>query len=83
MYPGKAKSLGWNEFYPCQVIGVIKYICETEHFEMVRQDPYVKKYSGGLTDLWTEFRNTCKATEHTKDAFLHLMYYLHSKKEPL
>ena len=26
LYPGSAKSLTWSSFYPCEVIGIIKYI---------------------------------------------------------
>ena len=78
MYPGKAKSLAWNSFYPCEVIGVIKYVAEVNGIPLVYQAPSVKKYAGGLQADWVQFqRNDLKekVTEHVKDAYLHLKYW--------
>lgn len=77
LYPGSAKSLIWNSFYPCEVIGIIKYVCMSKCIELVAQAPPVKGYSGGLDDLWLSWRkgSNYQATEHTKDAYLHFRYY--------
>ena len=81
LYPGASKSLVWNSFYPCEVIGVIKCECMLQRYEMVGQAPGVKKFSGGLDTTWLEFEKHWKGlediTEHTKDAYLHLKYYMH------
>lgn len=79
MYPGKAQSLVWNSFYPCEVIGVIKYVCDSRGIKYVDQAPSVKKYAGGFDHMWSEFAKNHPFTEHTKDAYLHLRYYLRNK----
>lgn len=81
LYPGKAKSLSWNSFYPVEVIGVIKYICLDKNIEMVEQAPHVKKFAGGFDTAWESFKANVRVTEHTKDAYLHLRYYKRNKKE--
>lgn len=80
LYPGMAKTLSWNSFYPCEVIGVIKYLCRSRNIPWTEQAPSIKKYSGGLDENWKILRSCCEVTEHTKDAFLHLKYYLRNKK---
>ena len=75
LYPGMAKSLSWNSFYPCEVIGVIRYICMLEGRKCVEQSPSIKKYSGGLNQLWKSVHSKFKFTEHVKDAFLHWRYF--------
>lgn len=82
LYPGAAKHLTRNEFYPCQVIGVIKLYGERHpEAKIVKQAPSVKKFAGEPGYLFGMVRKnstqtmTC-VTEHTKDAFLHLKYYL-------
>lgn len=75
LYPGMAKSLSWNTFYPCEVIGVIRYICIRESIPYIEQAPGIKKYAGGLQADWHDLRNRCEVTEHTKDAYLHLRYF--------
>ena len=79
LYPGMAKTLSWNSFYPCEVIGVIRYLCQSRKIPYTEQAPSIKKYSGGLDDRWKQLRETCSVTEHTKDAYLHLKYYLRNK----
>ena len=81
LYPGMAKSLSWNSFYPVEVIGVIKYLCMLKGIKVVEQAPSVKKYAGGFQDDWLKFKGSRGVTEHTKDAYLHLKYYLRHKKE--
>ena len=75
LYPGMAKSLSWNTFYPCEVIGVVRYLCQRDGRELVEQAPSIKKYSGGLNQLWVSIRHSFEYTEHTKDAFLHWRYF--------
>lgn len=73
LFPGRAKSLAWETFYPIEVIGVLKYIFKD--FEIVGQQPSVKKYSGGIDETWSSYKDR-GITEHTKDAYLHLKYYI-------
>lgn len=80
LYPGLAKSLSWNSFYPCEVIGVCKYLCMQKDIQWVEQAPSIKKFAGALNDLWITFQKRVKTTEHTKDAYLHLQYYLRNHK---
>lgn len=77
LYPGSARSLTWSSFYPCEVIGIIKYICIQKCIELVPQSPSVKGYCGGLDDLWKSWRREKRpgVTEHTKDAYMHFKYY--------
>lgn len=76
LYPGKARSLAWNSFYPCEVIGVIRYICDYEGIKYVEQAPSIKKYAGGFGPDWEQLKAIRATTEHTKDAYLHLKYFL-------
>lgn len=85
LYPGMAKSLAWNSFYPCEVIGVIKYIAMSTDVPIVEQAPSVKKYAGeivGRSD-WERIKSGCSGvTEHTKDAYQHYRYFqLHGLKK--
>lgn len=81
LYPSMAKSLAWNSFYPCEVIGVIRYICMVNNIRIIEQAPSIKKYAGGFDSMWDEFKANNKVTEHTKDAYLHLRYYLRNRKK--
>lgn len=84
LYPGKAQSLIWNSFYPCQVIGVIKYICIILNIELVEQTPSVKKFAGGYKDDWFHLKPSLdKVTEHVKDAYLHLKYFERNNESKL
>lgn len=82
LYPGAAKHLTRNEFYPCQVIGVIRLFGEiNKDVKLIKQSPSVKKFAGGLDEVWEKAKQTSElvgytVSEHTKDAFLHLKYYL-------
>lgn len=82
LYPGMAKTLSWNTFYPCEVIGVIRYLCDARGIPYYEQAPSIKKYAGGLQQDWVELRHRCEVTEHSKDAYLHLKYFLrnHAKE---
>lgn len=76
LYPQMAKSLAWNSFYPCEVIGVIRYLCDKYDIPYVEQAPSVKKYFGGFKYDWDILKNVSKGvTEHTKDAYMHLKYF--------
>lgn len=76
LYPQMAKSLAWNSFYPCEVIGVIRYLCDWYHIPIVEQAPSVKKYFGGFQKDWEQLKELShNVTEHTKDAYMHLKYF--------
>lgn len=75
LYPGRAKSLAWNTFYPCEVIGVIRLFGIQNSTDFFEQDPYVKKYAGGFGDDFKEMDREGKLTEHVKDAYQHLKYF--------
>lgn len=81
MYPGKAKSLSWNSFYPCEVIGVIKLTARIANIEqLVGLAPSTKKYAGGFDNpIWIQFRETNEYTEHTKDTWLLFQYWYRNK----
>lgn len=86
MYPGKAKALSWNSFYPCEVIGIIKlwYMLHQEaaHLELVGLAPSTKKYAGGFDNLiWKDFRSSHDYTEHTKDTWLLFQYWYRNKRK--
>lgn len=85
LYPGMAKSLAWNSFYPCEVIGVIKYVAMTMNIPIVEQAPSVKKYAGEIKDRadWLFVKDRCAGvTEHTKDAYQHYRYFqIHGLKK--
>lgn len=76
LYPQMAKSLAWNSFYPCEVIGVIRYLCDRYRIPVVEQAPSVKKYFGGFQQDWDQLKELSQGvTEHTKDAYMHLKYF--------
>lgn len=77
LYPQMAKSLAWNSFYPCETIGVIKFVCAEYSIPVVEQAPSVKKYFGGFQADWELVKQTegFKLTEHVKDAYQHLKYF--------
>ena len=77
LYPQMAKSLAWTSFYPCEVIGVIKYVCASLKIPVIEQAPSVKKYFGGYQSDWEQVKQTkgFKLTEHVKDAYQHLKYF--------
>lgn len=76
LYPGMAKSLSWNAFYPCEVIGVLRYLAGKWGVPFVEQAPSVKKFAGSLGNDWKLLRQAYSVTEHTKDAYLHWKYFL-------
>ncbi len=79
LYPGMAKSLAWNSFYPCEVIGVIKYMAMSMGITIVEQAPSVKKYAGNIQryEDWLFIKDRCSGvTEHTKDAYQHYRYFM-------
>ncbi len=86
LYPGMAKSLSWNTFYPCEVIGVIRFLCLTYSINYYEQAPSVKKYSGAVrtspeySSIRSRADNPKNVTEHTWDAYQHLKYYIRNKR---
>ena len=84
LYPGKAKSLSWNSFYPVEVIGVIKYVCDTNCIFWMEQAPSVKKYFGGYQSDWVILQQKLdRLTEHVKDAYQHLKYFERNNEKKL
>lgn len=77
LYPQKAKSLAWNSFYPCETIGIIRFLCDRYKIPYVEQAPGIKKYFGGFKEDWDRLKfNSVEVTEHTKDAYQHYRYFL-------
>lgn len=66
LYPSKAKKLVWNEFYPSQIIGVIKFTCEKHKIPFIEQAAADKEY---VNYLGHTFSN-----DHEKDAFGHAWF---------
>lgn len=83
LYPGMARNgtMNWNSFYPCEVIGIIKYFAARRNLPLYGQAPSIKKFSGGLQQDWVTLRERCAATEHMKDAYLHLKYFERNNKD--
>lgn len=88
LYPGMAQHMAWNSFYPVEVIGAVHYLCHRYGIPYVMQKPSVKKYAGKLKPELVEAIKEHSSLvvkvmpgaepfmEHTKDAILHLQYYL-------
>ena len=84
LYPQMAKSLSWNSFYPCEVIGVIKVVCMELKIPVVEQAPGIKKYFGGFQQDWETIGSlpfqlepySKGVTEHSKDAYMHYKYFM-------
>lgn len=77
LYPAMAKTMSWNSFYPVEVIGVIRFMCERNNIHYVEQAPSVKKFAGPWNDARWE-RHIGKdnpQTVHAHDAYQHLLYY--------
>jgi hypothetical protein len=68
LFPSKVRSLAWNTFYPCEVIGVIKLAVAEITAELRTQPPSIKPYS--------TLEGCPKGSKHVKDAYRHLWYYL-------
>lgn len=81
LYPGMAKSLAWNTFYPCEVIGVIRYLCEYYEIPYISVAASVKKYAGGFSESWKSMKLNGPLTEHVKDSYLLLRYFERNLEE--
>lgn len=81
LYPGRAKSLAWNTFYPCEVIGVIRLYTMCNSVECFEQSPGIKKYAGGFGEDFKTMNREGNLTEHVKDAYQHLKYFLRNNSE--
>jgi hypothetical protein len=77
LYAGAAQHLIHNQFYTVQIIGAIKLLCyqrDVEH--VVVQAASIKKFAPPCDMRYETLRfRSNTATEHTKDAFLHLTYF--------
>lgn len=84
LYPHMAKALSWNSFYTCEIIGIIKLYVDmmAPTVELVTQKAANKKYSGGKTSdpTWQAIKRNPSVTEHTFDAYLHLMFFMRSAR---
>ena len=70
LYPGAAAHLTHNEFYPCQIIGVIKTLCWINSTQfLVPQAPSIKKYSGGLDERWKIFSKEVGSEKSEQDVY--------------
>lgn len=78
LHPGAAKAFTHNEFYPVQIIGIIKLgALEVYASHLVKLSPGVKRYAGLIDERWSTCIAACleKPTEHMKDAYLLLKYF--------
>ena len=80
LFPHMAKHMTWNTFYPCEVIGVIKYIASMLSIIVCEQAPADKKFAGGYAQDWYNMKGAYNLSEHTKDAYLHLKYFMRNRK---
>jgi len=76
LYPWTAKSLIWSDMPVCKLIGKIEYICERNGIEVVLQKASIKK----LPFVKKELKGKKFKTQHEKDAYMHLVYYLEGEK---
>lgn len=79
LYPSKAAKMMWNTFYPCEVIGVIKYISKELTLPLVAVQPSAKKFSGVQSGEWKCIGSAGKVTEHTRDAYQLLRFFERNK----
>lgn len=80
LYPWMAQDMFWNEFLTCQLIGVIKYICNRTEVEYVGQDAEFGKRQYKM-DWYKKLTNKEKRAlpwwgqlangDHAKDAWIH------------
>ncbi len=79
LYPWKTKSQSWSNFLTVEVIGIIKYLCETKFcLKLVEQTPSLKKfYDDKKLKKCNLYKNF---SPHIRDALRHGLYYLDFKK---
>lgn len=68
LYPAFAKHLVWNEMYPSQVIGVIRFTCEYLGI------PYVS-FSASAKEYVVYPEGHTFRSDHERDAYGHAWYY--------
>jgi len=76
LYPWTAKSLIWSDMPVCKLIGKIEYICEKNGIKVVFQKASIKR----LPFVKKELKGKKFKTQHERDAYMHLVYYLKSKE---
>ncbi len=80
LYAHKAESLIHNEFYTCQLIGVIKLYCELLHI------PNTVQTAANAKSIWTDQMlkkfGYHTDSKHTRDATRHLLTYLKFHRLP-
>jgi hypothetical protein len=82
LYPGFAKSLSWNTFYTCEMIGLLKLYAEMNSAEIVAHSAAQRKYGGAKTsdEAWRRIQDIgVNVTNHTFDAYMHYCYYKRNK----
>lgn len=79
LYPSRATKMHWNSFYPCEVIGIIKFCAAICGATLIGLQPSVKKYAA--TPKWKEHLVDTEypITEHMRDAWRLYDYYIHNK----
>ena len=86
LYPGAAKAMSWNTFIPCEMIGVIKYLCNENGIEDVSDQPAGQRKYISATEMdnaWQMLNDIRKTkTRHTRDALMHLVYYCRQNEIP-
>ena len=82
LYPGKAKSMAWNTFYPVEVIGAIKLTARLIRAEIDWLKPSDKKYALNYKEhpAWKVLRLSAPFSEHMKDAFQLLMFFMRKNR---
>jgi hypothetical protein len=82
LYPWTAGAQSFSSMATCEVIGVIKYICEQESMPLVMQSATIKKVASaqmkarGVDNLAVVQRKG----GHAVDAFLHGWFYINQTK---
>jgi hypothetical protein len=77
LYAGAAQHLIHNQFYTVQIIGAIRLLCyQHDVAHVIVQAASVKKFASPQDMRYETLRlRSNTATEHTKDAFMHLSYF--------
>lgn len=81
LYPSRAAKMNWNSFYPCEVIGIIKFCAALYSAMLVGLPPSSKKFAAA--PKWLEYGVTTEKpiTEHMRDAWRLYDYWLHNKED--
>ncbi len=78
LYPSRAAKMNWNSFYPCEVIGVIKFCAMLRGIQLVGLQPSVKKFAAAPAWVDNNVETEKPVTEHMRDAWRLYDYYIHN-----